>query len=60
MFQVNTVRVESIKCGVSHTEGGWPRDTNPEDLEQVARYRKKKIKSEPYLQEVPKLANVSG
>lgn len=60
VLQVNTVHVESIECGVSHTEGAWPKDTNPDDSEQVARYRKKEMKSARYLQEIPKLANVSN
>ena len=62
---VNTARVEvslwekylcsdknicQVSCqGMSHTEGGWPRDVNPADAEQKSRYRKKLEKDEDFL-----------
>ena len=62
---VNTARVEvslwkkyfcsdknicQVSCqGMSHSEGGWPRDVNPADAEQKSRYRKKLEKDEDFL-----------
>ncbi|XP_076332791.1 dynein axonemal intermediate chain 2-like isoform X2 [Tachypleus tridentatus] len=34
---------------MNHTEGGWPRDINPDELEQVMRFRKKVEKDETYI-----------
>jgi len=35
--------------GITHVEGGWPKDINRLDEEQTARYRKKQEKDESYL-----------
>lgn len=35
--------------GITHVEGGWPKDINRLDEEQTARYRKKQEKDEAYL-----------
>jgi dynein intermediate chain 2, axonemal len=35
--------------GITHIEGGWPRDINRLDEEQTARYRKKQEKDEAYI-----------
>lgn len=35
--------------GVNHVEGGWPRDINPQELEQTSRFRKKVEKEENYV-----------
>lgn len=39
--------LESV--GITHVEGGWPKDINRLDEEQTARYRKKQEKDEAYL-----------
>ncbi|XP_069581767.1 dynein axonemal intermediate chain 2 [Brachyistius frenatus] len=46
--QVNTERFESESCGINHVEGGWPKDINPDEMEQTIRFRKKVEKDESY------------
>lgn len=57
-LQVNTARFQSVSCGMNHTEGGWPKDINPEDMEQTIRFRKKVEKDESYINSVLNLYNV--
>jgi len=45
---------------VNHVEGGWPKDVNPLEIEQVIRYRKKVEKDESYINTVMGLAGVSS
>lgn len=59
ILQANTVRVEYAERGICHTEGGWPKDINLDDPEQVVRFRKKAEKDESYLQSVMQMSNVS-
>uniref|UniRef100_A0A493U1C7 Dynein axonemal intermediate chain 2 n=1 Tax=Anas platyrhynchos platyrhynchos TaxID=8840 RepID=A0A493U1C7_ANAPP len=47
--EVNTERVEVETRGVNHVEGGWPKDINPQEMEQTARFRKKVEKEENYV-----------
>lgn len=56
--QVNTDSLGSEGRGMHHTEGGWPRDVNPHEQEQVARYRKKLEKEESYGQTVPGIGKI--
>lgn len=56
--EVNTERVLSEVRGVNHTEGGWPKDVNCNEPEQVQRYRKKIEKDELYTITLHALANV--
>uniref|UniRef100_A0A2S2Q9G9 Dynein intermediate chain 2, axonemal n=1 Tax=Sipha flava TaxID=143950 RepID=A0A2S2Q9G9_9HEMI len=56
--EANTVRVEYAERGIWHTEGGWPKDINPDDPEQVVRFRKKAEKDESYLQAVMQMSSV--
>ena len=58
-FQVNTERFETGARGINHTEGGWPKDINPNEVEQVTRYRKKVEKDEMYIGAVLQLGSVS-
>jgi len=44
---------------VNHVEGGWPKDVNPLEIEQVIRYRKKVEKDEGYINAIMSLAGVS-
>lgn len=53
------MRVEYVDRGILHAEGGWPKDVNMDDPEQVVRYRKKAEKEETYLQSVAQMATVS-
>jgi dynein intermediate chain 2, axonemal len=54
---VNTERFETEMHGVNHTQGGWPKDVNPMEAEQVIRYRKKIEKDEQYINTVRKLGD---
>jgi len=58
-LQINTERFETETRGVNHVEGGWPKDVNPLEIEQVIRYRKKVEKDESYINTVMGLAGVS-
>lgn len=46
-------------CGINHVEGGWPKDVNPQELEQTIRFRKKVEKDENYINAVMQLGSVS-
>ncbi|XP_033755651.1 dynein intermediate chain 3, ciliary-like [Pecten maximus] len=56
--EVNTERFETSTRGVNHTEGGWPKDVNSQEVEQVTRYRKKVEKDEMYINTIQQLATV--
>ena len=43
---------------MNHTEGGWPKDVNPNEVEQTIRFRKKVEKDEYYMQMIQKLGDV--
>ena len=58
-MQANTERFESESRGMNHTEGGWPKDINPAEVEQTIRFRKKVEKDEHYIGVVQKLGSVS-
>nr|XP_057917393.1 dynein axonemal intermediate chain 2-like [Doryrhamphus excisus] len=58
--QVNTERFESESCGINHVEGGWPKDINPQEMEQTIRFRKKVEKDEGYLTSIMQLGGVIG
>ncbi len=55
---MNTERYETDSRGINHTEGGWPKDVNPQEIEQVMRYRKKVEKDEAYMFTIQQLAGV--
>eukprot|EP00562_Extubocellulus_spinifer_P031720 CAMPEP_0178723246 /NCGR_PEP_ID=MMETSP0699-20121125/25442_1 /TAXON_ID=265572 /ORGANISM="Extubocellulus spinifer, Strain CCMP396" /LENGTH=590 /DNA_ID=CAMNT_0020374309 /DNA_START=76 /DNA_END=1848 /DNA_ORIENTATION=- len=46
--EVNTERVVTTNSGMHHVEGGWPKDVDPTELSDVARYRKKAEKDEDF------------
>ena len=56
---MNTERFETDSHGVNHTEGGWPKDVNYAEIEQVTRYRKKVEKDEMYMHTINQLGGVS-
>lgn len=45
---VTTNNPQSCHVGITHVEGGWPKDVNRLDGEQTSRYRKKQEKDEAY------------
>lgn len=55
---INTEVQETASTGANHLEGGWPRDINPAEMEQVARYRKKVEKDENYIRVIHELADI--
>lgn len=44
---------------MNHSEGGWPKDINPAEIEQTMRFRKKVEKDESYINAVQSLGDVS-
>ncbi|XP_061867150.1 dynein axonemal intermediate chain 2 [Colius striatus] len=56
--EVNTERLQVEARGVNHAEGGWPRDINPQEVEQAIRYRKKVEKDENYINTVTHLGTL--
>ena len=43
---------------MNHREGGWPKDVDPNEVEQTIRYRKKVEKDENYVNSVTALGDV--
>ena len=58
--KVNTETIEMVSRGMDHVEGGWPKDVNYKDPDQVARSRKKVEKDESYQESVKFLMEVCG
>ncbi|XP_078510369.1 dynein axonemal intermediate chain 2 isoform X5 [Lissotriton helveticus] len=56
--EVNTERFEMETRGINHVEGGWPKDVNPQEVEQTIRFRKKVEKDENYLNTMLQLGSV--
>lgn len=50
--EVNTETVTSTTTGIFHSEGGWPKDVNPAEPDQVSRFRKKAEKAPEFVQQV--------
>lgn len=55
---VNTERSHFESRGVNHIEGGWPKDVNPIEPDQVIRFRKKIEKDESYTSTAQRLGAV--
>ncbi|KAG7491374.1 hypothetical protein MATL_G00003000 [Megalops atlanticus] len=55
--EVNTERYESESRGINHVEGGWPKDVNPQEMEQTIRFRKKVEKDEHYINTIMQLGS---
>ncbi|XP_046888484.1 dynein axonemal intermediate chain 2 [Hypomesus transpacificus] len=55
--EVNTERFESVSRGINHVEGGWPKDVNPQEMEQTIRFRKKVEKDEFYVNTIMQLGS---
>lgn len=54
--EVNTETVTYTTVGINHVEGGWPKDVNPEEVEQVSRFRKKAEKTDTFKHSVLSLS----
>lgn len=57
--QVLTSKVYYENRGMNHTEGGWPKDINPADVEQTVRFKKKIEKDDTYIHSVQQLSHVN-
>ena len=42
-----------------HVDGGWPKDVDPNEMEQTIRYRKKVEKDEDFIRAIKGLADVA-
>jgi len=56
--EVNTERYETENRGINHVEGGWPKDVNPQEVEQTIRFRKKVEKEDSYINALTQLGSV--
>ncbi|KAM3966307.1 LOW QUALITY PROTEIN: dynein axonemal intermediate chain 2 [Aphomia sociella] len=54
---VNSERAEYTCSGVTHVEGGWPKDINMADPEATQRYRRKIEKDDAYIHAVMHLGH---
>ncbi|XP_029636674.1 dynein intermediate chain 3, ciliary-like isoform X1 [Octopus sinensis] len=54
----NTESYEYEVHGINHKEGGWPKDVNCQEVEQVMRYRKKVEKDEGYITAITSMGSV--
>jgi len=50
--QANTQQILSRTQGMSHTEGGWPKDVDCTEAEHVIRFRRKIEKDEDYVRSI--------
>merc|ERR1711953_214372 len=55
---VNTEVKQMESTGVNHLEGGWPKEVNPKELEQVTRFKKKIEKDENYVGAIQRLTGI--
>ena len=60
MHTVNTNVIQTGVANISHKQGGWPKDIDPEENQDVKRFRKKVEKAEPYKAAVKRLGDVVG
>ena len=58
-MKVNTDSAICDSRGINHKEGGWPRDINPLEADQMARYRKKVEKDEAFGRSVIQLGQLA-
>jgi len=53
--EINTERFELRSEGVLHQEGGWPKEVDTSEVEQLVRFRKKVEKDEHYIKTIKSL-----
>lgn len=56
--EINTDSLVLHDQGIMHTEGGWPKDVDPTDVEHTIRYRKKIEKDDEYMRAVKTMGDV--
>ena len=54
--EVNTESFKYIPLGMSHMEGGWPKDIDCTEKDQTTRFKKKVEKDDDYIRQVKLLA----
>jgi len=47
-----------VDKGMNHVAGGWPKEVNPKDDEQVDRFRKKVMRTDAYVTSMMKLSKI--
>ena len=57
--EVNTAQVSYGVTGMNHVEGGWPKEVDLEETDQVRRYIKKIEKDDKYLKQVLGLSKLA-
>ncbi|GAB4819199.1 hypothetical protein N2152v2_006245 [Parachlorella kessleri] len=57
--EANTNAVVHTNKAMNHVEGGWPKEVDYTEAEQVIRFRKKIEKDEDYIKTVLKLGNIA-
>lgn len=55
----NTDRATYKSIGILHNEGGWPKDINIRDPEQMIRYKRKIEKDENYINQVMSVTKIT-
>ena len=55
---VNTRVIRTEVCNMTHREGGWPKDIDPDENQDVKRYRKKVEKAEVYRSDIVRVSDV--
>ncbi|KAL1522415.1 hypothetical protein AB1Y20_017405 [Prymnesium parvum] len=55
--EVNTERFSYLNIGNFHQEGGWPKDVDHTEKDQIQRYKKKVEKDEDYIRQVKNLGD---
>eukprot|EP00842_Homolaphlyctis_polyrhiza_P004768 jgi/Hompol1/5292/HPOL_001254-RA len=55
--EVNTESFSFTNRGILHTQGGWPKDVDANDVEHTIRYRKKIEKDEEYMRAIKALGD---
>ena len=58
--EANTERLKIMSTQMRHREGGWPKDVDSTETQDVTRYRKKAEKDEEYKSAVKTLGPIIG
>lgn len=56
--EINTNRANQQTKSINHLEGGWPKDVNIQEQDQINRYRKKILKDPLHLHSLDQLIHV--
>jgi len=56
---MNTDRRAKVDMGITHSEGGWPKDISPNEPDMMLRHRKKLEKEDAYQTCLPQMFEVT-